>query len=36
VRDAYVDEFIRSLPDGHDTVVGEGGHRLDGGESSWS
>ena len=32
VRDAYIDEFIRSLPDGDDTVVGERGHRLSGGE----
>ena len=30
--DAYLDEFIRSLPDGCDTVVGERGHRLSGGE----
>ena len=32
VRDAYIDEFIRSLPDGYDTVVGEHGHHLNGGE----
>ena len=32
VRDAYLDEFIRSLPDGYGTVVGERGHRLSGGE----
>jgi ATP-binding cassette, subfamily B, bacterial len=32
VRDAYLDQFIRSLPDGYDTVVGERGHRLSGGE----
>jgi ATP-binding cassette subfamily B protein len=32
VRDAYLDEFIRSLPDGYDTVVGERGHRLSRGE----
>ena len=30
--DAYLDEFIRSLPDGYDTVAGERGHRLSGGE----
>jgi ATP-binding cassette subfamily B protein len=32
VRDAHLDEFIRSLPDGYDTIVGERGHRLSGGE----
>jgi ATP-binding cassette subfamily B protein len=32
VRDAHLDEFIRSLPDGYDTLVGERGHRLSGGE----
>jgi ATP-binding cassette subfamily B protein len=32
VRDACLDEFIRALPDGYDTVVGERGHRLSGGE----
>ena len=32
VRDAYLDEFIRSLPGGYGTVVGERGHRLSGGE----
>ena len=31
-RAAYVDHFIASLPDGYDTVVGERGHRLSGGE----
>jgi len=29
---AQLHEFIRSLPDGYDTVVGERGHRLSGGE----
>jgi len=29
---AYLHEFIQSLPDGYDTVVGERGHRLSGGE----
>lgn len=32
VRDAHLLEFVRSLPDGYDTVVGERGHRLSGGE----
>jgi ATP-binding cassette subfamily B protein len=32
VRDACLDEFIRSLPDASDTAVGERGHRLSGGE----
>jgi ATP-binding cassette, subfamily B, bacterial len=32
VRDAHLDAFIRSLPDGYDTIVGERGHRLSGGE----
>jgi ATP-binding cassette subfamily B protein len=31
-RAAYMHEFIESLPDGYDTVVGERGHRLSGGE----
>lgn len=31
-RAAYLDDFARSLPDGYDTVVGERGHRLSGGE----
>jgi ATP-binding cassette, subfamily B, bacterial len=31
-RAAHAEEFIRSLPDGYDTVVGERGHRLSGGE----
>jgi ATP-binding cassette subfamily B protein len=29
---AHLHEFIASLPDGYDTVVGERGHRLSGGE----
>ena len=29
---AHLHEFIRSLPDGYDTIVGERGHRLSGGE----
>ena len=29
---ANIHEFIESLPDGYDTVVGERGHRLSGGE----
>jgi ATP-binding cassette subfamily B protein len=32
VRDAHLNEFIRSLPDGYETIVGERGHRLSGGE----
>jgi len=32
VRDAHLDELIGSLPDGYDTLVGERGHRLSGGE----
>jgi ATP-binding cassette subfamily B protein len=32
VRDAHLEEFIRALPDGYDTIVGERGHRLSGGE----
>ncbi len=31
-RAAYMHDFISSLPDGYDTVVGERGHRLSGGE----
>jgi ATP-binding cassette subfamily B protein len=31
-RAAHADEFIQSLPDGYDTIVGERGHRLSGGE----
>jgi ATP-binding cassette subfamily B protein len=31
-RDAHLDAFIRTLPDGYDTIVGERGHRLSGGE----
>ena len=31
-RAAYIHDFIDSLPDGYDTVVGERGHRLSGGE----
>ena len=29
---AYIHDFIMSLPEGYDTVVGERGHRLSGGE----
>jgi ATP-binding cassette, subfamily B, bacterial len=29
---SHLSEFIASLPDGYDTVVGERGHRLSGGE----
>jgi ATP-binding cassette, subfamily B, bacterial len=32
VRDAHLHEFIHSLPDGYETIVGERGHRLSGGE----
>src|SRR5207245_2666201 len=31
-RAAYIHDFIESLPQGYDTVVGERGHRLSGGE----
>jgi ATP-binding cassette subfamily B protein len=31
-QDAHLNEFIRLLPEGYDTVVGERGHRLSGGE----
>lgn len=31
-RASHIHEFIESLPDGYDTVVGERGHRLSGGE----
>jgi ATP-binding cassette subfamily B protein len=31
-RAAHADEFIQSLPEGYDTIVGERGHRLSGGE----
>jgi len=31
-RAAYIHDFIASLPEGYDTVVGERGHRLSGGE----
>ncbi len=29
---AYADEFIREMPDGYDTVIGESGSRLSGGQ----
>ncbi len=32
VRDANLEEFVSGLPDGLDTIVGERGHRLSGGE----
>ena len=31
-RAAYIHDFIESLPQGYDTLVGERGHRLSGGE----
>jgi ATP-binding cassette, subfamily B, bacterial len=31
-RAAHLQEFVDSLPDGYDTIVGERGHRLSGGE----
>jgi ATP-binding cassette subfamily B protein len=31
-RAAHLHDFIASLPDGYDTIVGERGHRLSGGE----
>jgi ATP-binding cassette, subfamily B, bacterial len=31
-RSAYLDHVIEALPEGYDTVVGERGHRLSGGE----
>ncbi len=32
-KTARLDEFIRSLPEGYDTVIGEGGARLSGGQA---
>ena len=31
-RAAYIDEFVAGLPHGYDTIVGERGYRLSGGE----
>jgi ATP-binding cassette subfamily C protein CydC len=31
-RQAHIDDFIRSLPQGYDTWIGEGGLKLSGGE----
>ncbi len=31
-RAAYMHDFIAALPDGYETIVGERGHRLSGGE----
>jgi ATP-binding cassette subfamily B protein len=31
-RQAYIYDFVSSLPEGYDTMVGERGHRLSGGE----
>jgi ATP-binding cassette subfamily B protein len=31
-RAAYLHDFVAALPDGYDTIVGERGHRLSGGE----
>ena len=31
-RAANIHEFVASLPDGYDTIVGERGHKLSGGE----
>ncbi len=31
-KKAYIDEYIMSLPDGYDTVIGEGGINLSGGQ----
>ena len=31
---AYCDEFVRNMPDGYQTVLGENGSTLSGGEAS--